>query len=78
MGAPNILKSDNGRKFDNKLLLNSLNTFWPSSIILHSKPRYSQSQGSVESANKWVDNILTSLLEKENTHWGEELNKVAI
>ena len=78
LGAPNILQSDDGREFDSKLLLNSLDKLWPSSKIIHGKPRYPLSQGSVERANKRVENILTSLLEKEkNTHWAGELNKVA-
>ena len=29
LGAPNILQSDNGKEFDNALLLETLNTLWP-------------------------------------------------
>ena len=78
LGAPNILQSDNGKEFDNKLLLSSLNKLWPCSKIIHGKPRYPQSQGSVESANKRTESILTSVLVKEQkTQWAEELDKVA-
>ena len=30
LGAPNILQSDNGKEFDNRLLLETLNALWPS------------------------------------------------
>ena len=70
LGAPCILQSDNGKEFDNKLLLVILNELWPSTKIIHCKPRHPQSQGSVESANKRVDNILTSLLDNFNTQIG--------
>ena len=78
LGAPCILQSDNGREFDNSLLLDTLNRLWPSAKIIHGKPRHPQSQGSVESANKRVDNILTSLLDNfQHSNWVSELEKVA-
>ena len=78
LGAPNILQSDNGKEFDNKLLLESLNALWPSTKIIHGKPRKPQSQGSVENANNRVQNILQCILEREgHTHWAKELDKVA-
>ena len=78
LGAPNILQSDNGKEFDNRLLLETLNALWPSTKIIHGKPRKPQSQGSVENANGRVENILQSLLEKEShSHWAKELDRVA-
>ena len=78
LGAPNILQCDNGKEFDNKLLLQTLNKLWPSTKIIHGKPRKPQSQGSVENANCRVENILQSVLEKEgHSHWAKELDKVA-
>ena len=78
LGAPNILQSDNGKEFDNKLLLETLNVLWPSTKIIHGKPRKPQSQGSVENANNRVENTLQSLLEKEcHSHWAKLLDKVA-
>ena len=43
LGTPNILQSDNGKEFDNKLLLETLNALWPSTKIIHGKPRKPQS-----------------------------------
>ena len=78
LGALNILQSDNGKEFDNKLLLESLNALWPSTKIIHGKPRKPQYQGSVEKTNNRVQNILQCILEREgHTHWAKELDKVA-
>ena len=55
-----------------------LNVLWPSTKIIHGKPRKPQSQGHVENANNRVENILQSLLEKEcHSHWAKLLDKVA-
>ena len=68
----------NGKEFDNKLLLESLNALWPSAKLIHGKPRKPQSQGSEENANNGVQNILQCILEREgHTHWAKELDKVA-
>ena len=40
LGAPNILQNDNRKEFDNNLLLDALNQLWPSTKIIHGKPRY--------------------------------------
>ena len=75
LDSPCILQSDNGKEFDNNLLLVTLNQLWPSTKIIHGKPRHPQSQGSVESANKRVENILTSLLDKfQHSNWVSELD----
>lgn len=47
MGAPSVLQSDNGREFVNRII-ESLKEIWPELVIVHGKPRHSQSQGSVE------------------------------
>ena len=42
-GSPNILQSDNGREFSNKVM-EELVRMWPGCKIVHGKPRHSQSQ----------------------------------
>ena len=58
-GAPYILQSDNGREFRNAIV-EALKIMWPELEILHGRPRYPQSQGSVERANGDIQNILGS------------------
>ena len=78
LGAPNILQSDNGKEFDNTLLFETLHILWPSTKIIHGKPRNPQSQGSVENANCRVENNLQSVLDREgHSHWAKELDRVA-
>ena len=78
LGAPCFRQSDSGKEFDNNLLFVTLNQLWPSTKIIHGKPRHPQSQDSVESANKRVENILTSLLAKlQHSNWVRELEKIA-
>jgi len=52
-GVPFILNSDNDREFSNKIIQN-LADMWPGMKLVHAKPRYSQSQGSVERSNQDV------------------------
>lgn len=59
--APYILQSDNGRAFVNKVI-EVLRIMWDALKIVHGKPRYSQSQGSVEKANQNVENVLVTWL----------------
>jgi hypothetical protein len=56
-GAPEILQSDNGREFANKVL-KKLCTMWKNLKIVHGKPRHSQSQGSVKRANQYIEKEL--------------------
>lgn len=43
---------------------------WPGLSIVHGKPRHSQSQGSVEAANKDVQNMLASWMkDSQSTRW---------
>ena len=59
-------------------MLFTLNQLCPSTKIIHGKPRYPQSQGSVESANKRIENILSSLLDKsQQSNWVSELERGA-
>ena len=52
-------------------------SIWLGLKIAHSKPRHSQSQGSVERANQYVENMLCSwLTDKQTTHWSEGLRFV--
>lgn len=75
-GAPSILHSDNGREFANKLLTD-LCARWPGTIIVHGKPRHSQSQGSVERANQCIEKIMAGCMKTEpKTGWTKLLDRV--
>ena len=56
-GAPSILQSDNGRKFVNSIIT-ELSAQWDGLKIVHGKPRHSQGQGSVERANRYIEDML--------------------
>ncbi|XP_060845211.1 KRAB-A domain-containing protein 2-like [Rhopalosiphum padi] len=62
-GAPAILQSDNGREFVNSVI-NELHIMWNEVKIVHGKPRHSQSQGSVERANRDVQEMLAAWMNK--------------
>ncbi|XP_035228997.1 KRAB-A domain-containing protein 2-like [Stegodyphus dumicola] len=51
IGTPSMLQSDNGREFANQVI-NELKNMWPELKLVHGKPRYSQSQGSVDMPTK--------------------------
>jgi hypothetical protein len=75
-GAPNILHSDYEREFCNQII-QSLCEMWNDIKIVHSKPRHSESQGSVEQANQDVENMLATWMETNNTtKWSEGLRFV--
>ncbi|XP_031330464.1 KRAB-A domain-containing protein 2-like [Photinus pyralis] len=68
-GAPLILHSDNGREFVNSVLVD-LHAMWPEVKIVHGKPRHSQSQGSVERANRDIEEMLGAWMdENQTTDW---------
>uniref|UniRef100_A0A914PPP0 Integrase catalytic domain-containing protein n=1 Tax=Panagrolaimus davidi TaxID=227884 RepID=A0A914PPP0_9BILA len=47
--------------------------------LIHGKARHSQSQGSIERANRDVQNILTILMRRKNSpHWAELLPEVQL
>jgi len=65
-GTPFILQSDNGREFANKIIQN-LADMWPGLMLVHGKPRYSQSHGSVERFNQDVRDMLVAWMSDNNT-----------
>lgn len=68
-GAPAILHSDNGREFVNSIITN-LNEMWGDIKIVHGKPRHSQTQGSIERANRDVEEILASwMTDNKSKDW---------
>ncbi|XP_060836281.1 KRAB-A domain-containing protein 2-like [Rhopalosiphum padi] len=72
-GAPNILHSDNGREFVNKVI-SELCSMWDGVKIVHGKPRHSQTQRSIERANQDFQNILRAMMEdNDTTKWSEAL-----
>lgn len=73
--APLILHTDNGREFENQLM-RELADRWSFKIV-HGLPRNSQAQGSVEAANKTVENLLFKWMEDHNCRdWKEGLKYV--
>ena len=75
-GASFILQSDNGREFANKIIQN-LTDMWPGMKLVHGKPRYSQTQGSVERSNQDVRDKLVAWMSDSNTKtWSEGLRFV--
>ncbi|GFU58111.1 KRAB-A domain-containing protein 2 [Trichonephila clavipes] len=66
-GAPAILQSDNGREFSNQVI-SKICAMWKDVKIVHGKPRLSQTQGSVERANKDIQNMLTAWMNDNDTN----------
>lgn len=60
-GVPSILQGDIDRKFANQILI-EICAMWTELKIVHSKPRHSFSQGSVDRTNQDVENILAPWL----------------
>ena len=65
-GAPAILQSDNGNEFTANVI-GELKQFWPELKMVHGKPRYPQSQGSVERANGDIKDMLVAWLADNNS-----------
>ena len=77
-GAPSILQSDNGREFVNSVIT-ELSALWDGLKIVHGKPRHSQSQGSVERANRDIEDMLMTWLQSNSTtHWGDGLRFIQV
>ncbi|XP_039315443.1 SCAN domain-containing protein 3-like [Solenopsis invicta] len=73
IGCSSVLQSDNGREFCNSVI-EELKSMWPDLKIVHGKPRHSESQGSVERANRDVQDILIAWMEENNlTKWSQGL-----
>lgn len=58
-GASAVLHSDSGREFVNRVF-NELRAIWEDVKIVHEKPRRSQTQGSVERANRNKEEMLAA------------------
>ena len=74
LGPPVILQSDNGREFKNKEIIDEVVALWPGLKMVHGKPRHSQSQGSVERANRDIENLIACWqAENNSTNWAKAL-----
>ena len=72
-GAPSILQSGNGREFVNSIIT-ELSAMWNGLKIVRGKPRHSQSQESVERANRDIKDMLMTWLQSNSTaNWGDGL-----
>ena len=76
--APSILQSDNGREFVDSVIT-ELSAMWDGLEIVHGKRRHSQSQGSVERANRDIKDVLTTWLQSNSTtHSGDGLRFIQV
>jgi transposase InsO family protein len=67
--APVILHSDNGREFVISIII-EFHSMRPDVKIVQGKPRHSQSQGSVERANRDVEDMLTTrMAQNKSKDW---------
>ena len=77
-GAPSILQRDNGREFVNSVIT-ELSAMWDGLKIVHGKSRHSQYQGSVERANRDIEDMLMTRLQSNSaTHWGDGLRFIQV
>jgi len=65
-GAPRVLQSDNGREFTATVIA-ELASLWPDLVLVNGRPRYPQSQGSVERANATMKDSLVAWMRDHNT-----------
>ena len=76
-GCPLILQHDNGREFVNQVVAR-LKRLWPGCIIVRGRPRHPQTQGSIERANKDVEEILGKWMTTHgSTRWSIGIFHVA-
>ena len=74
--APQILQSDNGSEFT-VAVISELKLLWPYLLMVHGKPKHSQSQRSVERLNCDVKDMLIAWLsDNQSTDWSVELKFV--
>ena len=66
-GTLSVLQSDNGREFANGII-QELSSMWEELKIVHGKPRHSQSQSSVQRANRDIEDMLSTWLETNSTN----------
>lgn len=75
-GCPSILQSDNGSEFVNSTITEVIN-LWPELLIVHERPRHSQSQGSIERVNQDIENMLRAWMhDNKSTSWSIGCNFV--
>ena len=76
--APHILQNENGREFVNSAIT-ELCAVWDGLKIVHGKPRHSQSQRSVERANRYIEDVIMTWLQSNSTsHWGDGLRFIQV
>ncbi|KAL0860130.1 hypothetical protein ABMA27_010437 [Loxostege sticticalis] len=64
VGCPHILQNDNGREFTASVL-KEIVSLWPAC-----KPRYPQSQGSIERSNQDIKNMIRAwMTDSKSTNW---------
>ncbi|CAF4824259.1 unnamed protein product [Pieris macdunnoughi] len=69
VGCPHILQSDNGREFTASVL-KEIASLWPACKIVNGRPRYPQSQGSIERSNQDVKNMIQAwMTDNKSTNW---------
>jgi hypothetical protein len=68
-----LLNSDNGKEFIAKIVVDLLKASNPNCFIITGRPRTPRDQGSIESANKIVQQVLKSIL-SENCLRSIEVN----
>ena len=77
-GASSILQGDNGREFVNSVIT-ELSAMWDGLEIVRGKHRHCQSQGSVECANKDIEDMLMTWLRSNSTnHCGDGLRFIHV
>lgn len=68
-GAPHVLQSDNGREFTAGIIT-ELASLWPDLILVNGRPRYPQSQGSVERGNCTLkDSLVAWMRDNKTSAW---------
>jgi IS30 family transposase len=76
-GAPRILHTDNGREFANRIVKHIV-AEWPDCKLVHGKPRHSQSQGSVERANRDIEVFLSGSLVMRRKRKGRNRTEIGV
>ena len=60
-------------------VITEISAMWDGLKIVHGKPRHSQSQGSVERANRDIEDMLMTWLQSNSTtHWGDGLRFIQV
>uniref|UniRef100_A0AC35EZY3 Integrase catalytic domain-containing protein n=1 Tax=Panagrolaimus sp. PS1159 TaxID=55785 RepID=A0AC35EZY3_9BILA len=76
-GPPNILQTDNGREFKNTKVNEICQNYGVE--FIHGTPRHSQSQGSIERANRDVEDILQCMMaDHESGNWVQFLRRTQL